>query len=99
MIYVARAKPETDRKGIDKTRGLDKYLWACLRPSAVRRHASLGSRPSRRFRDDEESPLLEDSHTLRTISDAVESEVSSTTISSDGDEDLRRCVEGVLERQ
>jgi len=91
MVYMARAKPENDRKGIDKTRGLDKYLWACLRPKAVRRDGG-GSAPRRTFdkkkQTGENAPLLGES-----------SSSSSRGARSLVLEEVRKVVEGVVERQ
>jgi len=79
MIYCARAKPEgQDREGVDLTRTLDKYLWACLKPNAVR---GGKKKPAKKQQRQEKTPLLERSWT-----------------SSTGAE-VRRCVEGVLERK
>jgi len=48
MIYCARAKPEKQHGGVAKTRDLDKYLWACLRPEAVNLTAMGGSSRKKR---------------------------------------------------
>ncbi|CAK0880321.1 unnamed protein product [Prorocentrum cordatum] len=87
MIYLARARPETERRGIEKTRGLDKYLWACLKPSAVRPYPGEDGarRPFRRRRADgkESEPLL---GAAAPQPQGIQGEV-------------RRCVQEVLARQ
>jgi hypothetical protein len=98
MVYCARAKPETDRKGIEKTRSLDKYLWACLRPTAVR------SRLLSRFQhikkaaagEDEKNPLLRDMGSPR---EDTSDTTWSSSVSSMGLADFGSTVEGVVERQ
>ena len=99
MIYCARAKPETDRKGIDKTRTLDKYLWACLRPKTVRPGGH--DQPRRMFKrggTEERTPLL-DSNGADSNSNS-NSWTSQTASREDSFvfEEVRRSVEGVLER-
>ncbi|CAK0820627.1 unnamed protein product, partial [Prorocentrum cordatum] len=87
MIYMARARPETERKGIEKTRGLDKYLWACLKPSAVRPYpGENGTRKQfkRRKVDGKEfEPLL--SHPPGAPKGIYD--------------EVRRCVQDILSRQ
>uniref|UniRef100_A0A7S4T2H7 Uncharacterized protein n=1 Tax=Alexandrium monilatum TaxID=311494 RepID=A0A7S4T2H7_9DINO len=93
MVYCARAKPESDRKGIAKTRGLDKYLWACLRPKAVRR--ATGDQPRRSFkkkRTDERQPLL-------SQADRPWSSVSGPDFENFVLEEVSRSVEAVVKRQ
>merc|ERR1719220_792300 len=93
MIYAARARPEADRKGIEKTRELDKYLWACLRPSAVRPSqtnvdvvkGNFNGRSFRGGREADKSPLLQ-------------SRSSTGTNEDEAFEEIRRCVQGVVER-
>lgn len=100
MIYCARAKPEIERKGIELTRGLDPYLWASLRPRAIRKAAAAGG-PRRTFKgkSSESSPLLGNGH----ADDLSERSWSSVSGSGNTDclvlEEAKRCVEGVVERQ
>jgi len=88
MIYCARAKPETEREGIDKTRTLDKYLWACLRPNAVRHGRSLKRRTTKR------------SVTSNSLGDKEEasSQGQERCWSSVTSSEVQRSVEGVLDR-
>jgi len=56
MMYVARARPEAEeRKGIEKTRGLDQFLWACLKPKGVQ--SGSGS-PGTNGNAGDKAPLL-----------------------------------------
>jgi hypothetical protein len=87
MVYVARARPETERKGIERTRGLDMYLWACLKPSAVRPYPGENStrKQFRRRRVDgrEFQPLNTEAPEQRR----------------DNHSEVRKCVQDVVERQ
>jgi hypothetical protein len=97
MVYCARAKPETDRKGIEKTRSLDKYLWACLRPTAVRSRSSArprSKRPKDPAFDEDKLPLLRE-----TGSPREDTSWSSSSSQCGVSMDYGSTVEGVLERQ
>jgi hypothetical protein len=65
LIYVARARPEGDSAGVDKTRTLDKFLWACLRPRAVRRNSGGSSSAN------EKTPLLKSDRAWSSVTGSV----------------------------
>jgi len=83
LIYCARARPEGDNKDVDKTRTLDRLLWACLRPKAVRDSKASAKAKNPRPSVQEKTPLLQ-----------TERAWSSVT-----GQQVRRCVEGVVKRQ
>jgi len=103
MIYCARAKPETEREGIDKTRTLDKYLWACLRPSAVKGNGK--AKPKRR-NSEEQMPLLERSwssvtgtEVRKNVEGVLERQNEKFLASLGTDEPTRKGVSGSLHRE
>jgi len=95
MVYMARSKPESDRKFIDKTRELDKYLWACLRPKAVRLTGqSVERRSFSRQSEGERAPLLKRDSRERPWSSVSGTEGENFVI-----QEVKRCVEGAVQRQ
>jgi hypothetical protein len=95
MIYCARARPdmETHNKTAPK-RDLSGYMWACLRPKAVRK--SYEAKRTFKRKPAEETPLL------NTGDDYSERSWSSVTGPSQVEsllDEIKPCVEGVVERQ
>jgi len=95
LVYIARGRPESERPGVDMTRCLDKYLWACLHPKALR-HGSGGvsskGRSSRRKGADERVPLLDTQAAEDTASSSSYTASSAATF-------VEGVIERVLERQ
>jgi len=95
MIYCARARPDMDSHNKSAPRrDLDEFMWACLRPKAVRK--SFDAKRTFKRKPAEETPLL------NTGDDFSERSWSSVTGPSQVEallDEIKPCVEGVVERQ
>lgn len=95
MMYCARAKPDMDTH--NKTapkRELDEFMWACLRPKAVRK--SFDAKRTFKRKPPEETPLL---NTGDDFSERSWSSVSGPSQVESLLDEIKPCVDGVVERQ